>query len=275
MEPILLHLAAALSYTLVAVGGWRHCRRSDQSQCPPPWHRLGYVIALALHGAGVAMLLFGHLEGGIRLGVAPVLSLTLWLAGVILAWDLRHAEGHWTTLIHAPAAAFVCLVAAATPLTFAPVVAAGKPALVAHLLVALVSYALFSVVAIHAFLMTVAQQALHHHRFFRWLERLPPLMMMEAQLFRLIAAGFIALTLTNLTGFFSEPLFGVPWRWDHKTVFSLSAWVVFTLLLLGRWRFGWRGQTALRWLWGGIVLLALAYVGFHFVRDFLLTAHVP
>lgn len=272
MTSILLHLAAALCYALVAVGGWCHCRVSDPQSCPPRWLRPAYVAALLVHGAAVWAILFGGVTSGIRLGVAPVLSLTLWLAGVILAWDLRRPEGHWTTLIHAPAAAAVAIVAAILPLSLNPVVAAGRPALVAHLLVAVVSYALFSVVAIHAFLMTLAEQALHHHRFFRWLEHLPPLMTMERQLFRMIWMGFAALTLTNLTGIvFSEALFGVPWRWDHKTVFSLSAWLVFAVLLFGRWRYGWRGQTALRWLWGGIVLLALAYLGFHFVRDFLLT----
>ena len=32
-----------------------------------------------------------------------------------------------------------------------------------------------------------------------------------------------------------------PWRWDHKTVFSILGWLVFAALLAGRRAFGWRG----------------------------------
>jgi len=261
MDPILLHFLAAVGYLAISVASWRTCRKETS---PSRWLFPAYLGAVSLHALAVWSLLFG-VPSGIRLGVAPVLSLTLWLAGAMLAGAMRSSQGYWAPLIHAPVAGAVSLLAALIPVSDSPVVAAGAPLLVVHLVVALLGYSLFSVIAVHAFLMTLLDQALHNHRFFRWLERLPPLMTLERQLFKLIALGFVALTLTNVTGF----LFAT-WRWDHKTVFSVSAWVVFLLLLIGRWRYGWRGQVALRWLWAGIFLLALAYVGFHFVRDFLL-----
>jgi ABC-type uncharacterized transport system permease subunit len=51
---------------------------------------------------------------------------------------------------------------------------------------------------------------------------------------------------------------------------SVLAWVVFALLLLGRWRLGWRGRQATRWLYAGAGLLLLAYVGSRFVLEVLL-----
>ena len=60
------------------------------------------------------------------------------------------------------------------------------------------------------------------------------------------------------------------WRWDHKTVFSLLAWLVFAALLAGRHWQGWRGQRATRWLYAGAVLLLLAYVGSRFVFEVIL-----
>ncbi len=44
----------------------------------------------------------------------------------------------------------------------------------------------------------------------------------------------------------------------------------FDALLLGRWRFGWRGRTARRMLYVGAALLLLAYVGSRFVLEVLL-----
>jgi ABC-type uncharacterized transport system permease subunit len=105
----------------------------------------------------------------------------------------------------------------------------------------------------------------------RFLEDLPPLLVLERILFRFIAVGFFFLTLTALSGvLFSEQVFGRPFVPDHKTVFAVIAWVVFGVLLLGRWLWGWRGRTALRLTLGGFVLLLLAYVGSRFVLEVIL-----
>ncbi|MGR9099977.1 MAG: cytochrome c biogenesis protein CcsA, partial [Gammaproteobacteria bacterium] len=56
----------------------------------------------------------------------------------------------------------------------------------------------------------------------------------------------------------------------HKTVLSIIAWVVFFVLLMGRIRYGWRGQTAIRWTIAGFVLLLLAYFGSKLVLELIL-----
>ena len=66
-----------------------------------------------------------------------------------------------------------------------------------------------------------------------------------------------------------------PWRWDHKTVFSILGWVVFAALLAGRHAFGWRGRRATGWLYAGAALLLLAYVGSRFVLEVLLQRGSP
>ncbi len=53
-------------------------------------------------------------------------------------------------------------------------------------------------------------------------------------------------------------------------MFSLLSWATFAVLLLGRWRFGWRGRNAVRMLYTGSVLLLLAYVGSRFVLEVVL-----
>ena len=92
---------------------------------------------------------------------------------------------------------------------------------------------------------------------------------MESLLFQMIATGFALLTLALVTGFlFLEDIFAQ--HLVHKTTLSIIAWFVFGILLWGRWRFGWRGQTALRWTIGGFIFLMLAYFGSKFVLELVL-----
>jgi ABC-type uncharacterized transport system permease subunit len=93
-----------------------------------------------------------------------------------------------------------------------------------------------------------------------------PLLRLERLTFRFVEAGFATLTAAVVLGWW----FTSPWRWDHKAVFSLLGWAVFAGLLAGRWRFGWRGPQATRWLYVGAVLLLLGYVGSRFVLEVLL-----
>ena len=94
---------------------------------------------------------------------------------------------------------------------------------------------------------------------------------MESLLFRIILAGFILLTLTLATGIvFSETLFGQALKFNHKTLFAILSWIIFAALLAGRYLYGWRGRTALRWTLAGFVTLLLAYVGSRFVLEVVL-----
>ena len=76
---------------------------------------------------------------------------------------------------------------------------------------------------------------------------------------------------TLVTGFlFSEEIFGRPLTFTHKNVFSVAGWLTFAVLLIGRWRYGWRGRRALRWILAGTLLLVLGYLGSKFVTEVLL-----
>jgi ABC-type uncharacterized transport system permease subunit len=98
-----------------------------------------------------------------------------------------------------------------------------------------------------------------------------PLLTLERLTFRFVMAGFVLLSATLVAGWaFGEQLYGRAWRWDHKAIFSLLAWITFAVLLLGRSRFGWRGRSAVRVLYAGAALLLLAYVGSRFVLEVVL-----
>ena len=105
-----------------------------------------------------------------------------------------------------------------------------------------------------------------------WLRILTPIESLESGTFQSILAGFTVLTLALVSGaFFVENLFAQ--HLVHKVVLALIAWVVFGILLFGRWRFGWRGRQALRWTLAGYVLLGLSYFGSKLILENVLGTH--
>ena len=56
----------------------------------------------------------------------------------------------------------------------------------------------------------------------------------------------------------------------HKTILSILTWLVFGVLLFGRWRYGWRGSLAVRLTLAGVALLVLSYFGTKAVLEIVL-----
>src|SRR4051812_30281970 len=225
-------------------------------------------MPLALHGFLVYRQTLGADE--LRFGFAHALSAMMWL-GVLLYWieSLFYPLDGMEPLV-LPLAA----VAAPLPAFFPGLVSSGAYAQAAefkvHLALAMAAYSLFVIALLHAALMALAERQLHLKSGFAAMN-LPPLLTLEKLLFRVIGAAFVFLTLTLATGIaFSETLFGRPLRADHKTVFALLSWLTFGLLLAGRYFYGWRGRTALRWTLSGFLMLLLAYVGSRFVLEVVL-----
>lgn len=138
-----------------------------------------------------------------------------------------------------------------------------------HAWLALLAYATLAIAALLALMLWAQERAMRRREFHRWLRALPPLVDLEMLLFRTIAAGFVLLSATLLTGVvFVEDLLAQ--HLIHKTVLSALSWLAFGALLLGRWRWGWRGDTAVRWTLSATVLLVLAYFGSKFVLELVL-----
>jgi ABC-type uncharacterized transport system permease subunit len=231
------------------------------------WERAAILVPLSLHGW---LLYQGVFDRELRFGFAQALSVMMFL-GVAVYWveSLFYSLEGMQPLVLALAA-----FAAPLPAIFPGLVSSGAHAQAAefklHLALAMIAYGLFVMALLHATLMAVAERQLHRKGTLAF-PHLPPLLTLETLLFRMIGIAFIFLTLTLITGIaFSETLFGRALRFDHKTVFAVASWLIFAWLLAGRWRYGWRGRTALRWTLTGFVLLLLAYVGSRFVLEVLL-----
>jgi ABC-type uncharacterized transport system permease subunit len=272
MPAILLHVLAAALYAGLALHFWRSRWRGpalDQPVAGIVGRERGWLLAaLVLHGITLAQELFPG--NTMRFGFAVALSLILWLA-IALYWiESFYARMEGLQMLGLPLAAVCVLLPAALPGQHL-LANADSPAFRAHFLMAMLAYSLFTLAALHAVLMAVAEKRLHRGRLTPLFAGLPPLLTMEALLFRLIHVAFALLTLTLISGVaFSETLFGKALPFNHKTVFAILSWLIFAALLTGRHLRGWRGRIALRWTLAGFGALLLAYVGSRFVLEVIL-----
>ena len=138
-----------------------------------------------------------------------------------------------------------------------------------HAWLALLAYAALAVAALIAVMLWFQERALRQHQLHGWLRALPPLVQLEALLFRSLAASFVLLTLALLTGIMFVQNLLAQHLW-HKTVLSVLSWVVLAVLLFGRWRFGWRGARAIKLTLISMLLLLLAFFGSKFVLELVL-----
>lgn len=269
MNSILLHLLATLLYGGLAVWFRHICAKGPANrQCMSRNERIILLAALIAHGLAIHAGMFPSNE--MRFGFGLAVSLIIWLAVCFYWIETFYARLDGLHALVLPAG----LIGSLLPLIFPGphvLINASSPAFRAHFIVAMLAYSLFTLAALHAMLMAVAERQLHSGRLSRGIANLPPLLTMEALLFRLIGIAFVLLTFTLASGIvFSETLFGTAFRLDHKTVFAITSWMLFGALLLGRYLWGWRGRVALRWTLAGFMALVLAYIGSRFVLEVVL-----
>jgi ABC-type uncharacterized transport system permease subunit len=262
---ILLHVVVAALYVAAA---WVCRPRDEGAAAGRPARFFAIALALAVHAVVIVRAIVT--PDGLDLSFSHALSLVAGLA-VLVAWAsgaLRILPGVATMIL--PVAA-LCAALPALSRNTHPFRYADAPLAAAHIGIALVAYALFVVAALQAVVLTGIEQRLHRGAPAAPAPGTPPLLTLERYLFRLIGIGFVLLTVALASGIlFSETLFGKPLTFTHKNVLTVAGWAAFGVLLFGRWRYGWRGRTALKWILGGTLLLVLGYLGSKFVMEVLL-----
>ncbi len=223
------------------------------------------IIGWAIHGWVLYTVILTM--PGLTLNTGSAMSFVGWMiAGMGLVFLIRPAYSGLAILLLGMAGLAVLLTGLGGPGYSNPGLA--WP-LKAHILLSAAAYSLLSIAAALAVLLAIQDDRLRSHKPTGWLKRLPAMDTMEGMMFGAINIGFIGLTLALFSGLiFVDNLFAQ--HLAHKTILSLLSWAVFGTLALGRWRLGWRGRTALRWVLGGFVILALAYFGSKIVLELLL-----
>jgi ABC-type uncharacterized transport system permease subunit len=263
-------VVAVIAYGLASVWPTPSSQGDEADASRPLWAWLcvGWLAQTAAIGADLIDWHSDHAQA--RFGFATALSSTSWL--VLAVYAVEHRTLGWPSVRRALAfaAGLTCLLALLFPGQTHP--SSSSPWAPVHWLLGFASYGLFGVALLHAALLRRAEASLRARPGAG--KPLPgaarvmglPLLRLEKLTLRFVAVGFVILSATLLLGAW----FANPWRWDHKTVFSVLSWGVFAVLLVGRARFGWRGRQAIGWLMAGATLLLLAYVGSRFVLEVIL-----
>jgi ABC-type uncharacterized transport system permease subunit len=199
---------------------------------------------------------------------ASLIGLPIGLIALILSWRRPRFAGIAAVLL-----AIAGVVAAVTD-EGASRFALGRHnwEIAAHIVLSTVAYALLTIAAAMSIALALLDQRLRNRKPLGKLSMLPSVEALEAGTFYALGAGFAILTLALFSGFiFVEDLFAQ--NLSRKTILSCLAWLVFAILLFGRWQFGWRGRTATRWTLSGFGLLGLAYFGSKIVLESILGRH--
>ncbi len=224
------------------------------------------LLALASHAAIVWQTVF--LEDGIHLGffrVSALIFLVINVACLASLWR-RPLQNLLAALF--PLSALSVLVA-----TFAPDTAAGTTdttgGMLLHIASSILAYAVLTLAAVQSALLALQDHQLRHRHTRGLVQVLPPLQLMESMLFELLWIGVTLLTIAIVSGaVFVDDIFAQ--HLVHKTVLTMVAWLLFSVLLWGHYQLGWRSMTAVKFTLGGFALLMLAFFGSKLVLELIL-----
>ncbi len=235
--------------------------------CTAKWWLLPGLIAVILHGWILYHNIF-HNPAGLDLGFFTIFSLVGWLVALLL---LITSFGQPVECLGILVLPFTALALFLREISNQHHYLSNSLdiGLKFHISISILAYSLLSIAMVQALLLYVQDAHLHNKRPGGFIRSLPPLQTMETLLFRMINLGFIVLSVSLVSGmFFIGNLFEQ--HLVHKTILSILAWLIFAILLGGRWRFGWRGRIAVRWALTAFIMLMLAYFGSKFVLELIL-----
>jgi ABC-type uncharacterized transport system permease subunit len=260
-------VAAILLYLISAsVLGARIYSVSDIFSKTRPLVLLFGALALFLHGHLLYQSII--LANGLDFGFFNAVSLIGWLVALIVLLSSLFRPLENLLLLLFPVAAFAILLEVLIP-DERIISESLSTGLRIHILLSICAYSLLMISAVQAVMLAVQERLIKKKHAAKIMHALPPLQVMEDLLIQIIVIGFFTLSLSLASGMmFIDDLFAQ--HLIHKTVLSILAWIIYCILLWGRWAAGWRGKRIIRWTLGGFTALLLAYVGSKFVLEIIL-----
>ena len=268
MEPgIIISVSVILLYLLTAswLGGRIFRLRLTTGALN---HSIAALAGLALSGHAAILYREILVQAGFNLGFYHALSLMSWIVALLVALAGLFRPMSNLIVIFFPVAAFALLLEIALPST--SIVPGGITAgLKMHILLSITAYGLLAIGAVQSLVLAFQEAQLRNKQPVKVMNVLPPLQTLEEMLVQTLAIGFFLLSLSLATGLmFMYDMLGQ--HLSHKVVFSILAWMIFAVVLWGRWSRGWRGKKLIHWTLGGFISLLLAYFGSKLVLELIL-----
>lgn len=224
------------------------------------------LAAISLHFLLLKDLILGG--AGQNLSILNVASLISLLIAVITSGAMLRMRVWFLLPIVYSFAAINVLAASFLPGAFITHLET-HPEVLLHISLALFSYSTLMIATLYAIQLAWLDHKLKNKKSLMINPNIPPLMMVERQLFKIILVGNSLLTVTLITGFiFIQDL--LLQGKIHKAALSLMAWAVYSFLLWGHYQRGWRGRRVVWFCLIGAFLLTLAYFGSRFVKEIII-----
>ncbi len=141
---------------------------------------------------------------------------------------------------------------------------------ISHISSSLFAYAMLIIATLLSIQYSFISQRLKSHDLSFLRLPIPPLNLIEKQIFNLLLLGTSLLTCSIILGIaFLDDFFGSGQA--HKAVLSILGWLCFVILLIGHKVAGWRGNITLFIMLSGASFLSIGYFGSRFIRDIVLS----
>ncbi|MFT5218523.1 MAG: ABC-type uncharacterized transport system permease subunit [Planctomycetota bacterium] len=258
-------LASALTTILYSLSAFLIFRQLGRAQ-----HQRWLALLPAVLAVGLQALILAELilqDKGLNLGFFVAFSLINWLITIQILISCYFRRIDSLGIVVFPIGGLATI--AATMHFTDELIVVTSAGIQTHILVSVIAYSLITLAAFQACLLAFQDRSIKQHHPGGFIRFLPPIHDMESLLFNFLIFGFIGLSASLATGFiYLQDIFAQ--HLVHKTVLSIFAWFVLAVLLFGRFKFGWRGKTAIRWTLSSFLLLMLSFFGSKLVLEFIL-----
>ncbi|TKB46944.1 cytochrome C assembly family protein [Thalassotalea mangrovi] len=264
MTPV-LSIITALLYLAAAITVYSRLFKA-QGPNPKLFFSLG-CAAIVCHCVLLSGLIFSQSQVNFSLfNVTSLVSLIIALS--VTALSLRAKINLILPGVYTFAGSFL-VITSLIPDTHALAIDPSKLILVLHISLALLAFGVLVISTLFAIQVNFINYKLKSKNI-NAVNHLPPLMQVEAQLFRLLITGVVLLIASQfLGGLFIDNFFAKDNL--HKTVLSLVALALYVVSLWGHFQLGWRGHRIMILTIIATAILTLSYFGSRFVKEFLLS----
>jgi cytochrome c-type biogenesis protein CcsB len=134
--------------------------------------------------------------------------------------------------------------------------------LTVHITLTLLGYAALALAFLGGIFYLIQERQIKSKRFGFFYRRLPSLSQLDTLNSWCLSIGFPLLTGGIICGsLYAQHTMGRFWSWDPKEILTLSAWLIYAVLLHERLTVGWRGRRAAWLAILGFLVLVVTFVG--------------
>ncbi len=264
-----------LSISFTAIGLYflsTACLAFSLVQSKSLWKNIAKVIAiLALiqHGyllyvwVDLSQITYFNAPRGQNLYVSNVLSLVVWVSVILIMLLPKWRSRSVLALFSLPLAAASIIIAQQYPGEHILFTSTNYWELI-HIVLAVVTISIISLAGFQAMLIAGQNYLLKQKITMKLPNIFPPLESMEVLLFKILAIGFIGLSLVLVGSLFLYYRDQPPVT-THSPYLAIAAWLIFAILLFGHKVYGWRGKKAIHYTFLGVFMLMLSYFGYQII----------